>query len=69
MRGATKILSNISNSSKVNPHSPEKKALKTCQLHSSKDTKNEHGIRNSQSGGRGRNAEKGRLLQLLGMCL
>lgn len=51
MRGATKILSNISNSSKVNPHKPEKKALKTSQLHSSKDTKNEHGIQNSQSGG------------------
>lgn len=51
MRGATKILSNISNSSKINPHSPEKKALKTCQLHGSKNTKNEHGIQNSQSGG------------------
>lgn len=66
-----KILSNINNrAAKTLTAQKKKKSPQTCQLLSSKYTKNEYGIRNSTWGvERGRKKEKGRLTQLLDLCL
>lgn len=49
MRGATKIQSNITNRAvKLTLTAQGKIALQTHQLHSSKYTKNDHGIQNSK---------------------
>ena len=59
MRSAIKVLSNINNNSKVNPHSPggEKKSSKDVNCTAKTYTKNEHDVQTSKLRG-GREDEK-----------